>query len=73
MDVSTIKLHKRTKAALDNMMEEKESYDDVIAKLIEQKRNASLKKDLSEGYRQVGMEEQEILDEWEAASGEIRE
>ncbi|MAG16181.1 hypothetical protein CMO88_03920 [Candidatus Woesearchaeota archaeon] len=71
MDITTVKLHKGTKTALDQIRSERESYDEVIRKLIERTRNKNLKKELVEGYQKIGKEELDILHEWEAASREL--
>ena len=71
MNATTIKLHKRTKSALDELRSENESYESVISKLIMQARNKNLKNELIAAYKQLGKEELEILNEWEAASQEV--
>ncbi len=71
MDVTTVKVHKRTKAALDKLKDEKESYDEIISSLIEHKLGKNLRGDMVEGYTKVGSEELELLSEWEAGSGEM--
>lgn len=69
--VTTVKLHKATKAVLDNLKGEQESYDDVIKKLTAHAQNQSLKKELINGYKSQGKEEINFLEEWEPASSEV--
>ena len=71
MNATTIKLHKRTKSALDELRSENESYESVINKLIMQARNKNLKNELIAAYKQLGKEELDTLKEWEAASQEV--
>ena len=71
MDATTIKLHSRTKSALDKLREENESYENVISRLILQAKNKDLKEKLIAAYKQVGKEELKILGEWESASREV--
>ena len=71
MDVTTIKLHKNMKSALDKLRKGNESYETVIGKLISQVKNKGLKDELIAAYKSVGVAELEILKEWEAASQEV--
>ena len=71
MDVTTIKLHRNVKSALDRLRNGHESYEDVIGKLISQARNKALKNELIAAYKSVRKEELEILKEWEVASPEV--
>ena len=71
MDVTTIKLHKNVKSALDKLREDNESYETVIVKLISKARNKGLTDELIAAYKSVGKEELMILKEWEAASQEV--
>lgn len=71
MNVTTIKLHKGTKSALDEIRYQNESYDDIINKLISEIRNKNLKKELITAYKSMGKEDLKILEEWEVASKEI--
>ena len=71
MDATTIKLHKRTKSALDRLRMENESYEGVISRLVLQARNNGLKEELIAAYKQVGKDELDILNEWESASQEV--
>ena len=71
MEVTTIKLHKNVKSALDKLKKDNESYETVIGKLISQVRNKGLKDELIVAYKSVGIEELETLNEWETASQEV--
>ena len=71
MDVTTIKIHKNMKSALDQLKSDNESYESVIGKLISQVKNKNLKEKLIAAYKCVGKEELGVLNEWEAASGEV--
>lgn len=73
MEITTIKLRKGTKIALDRLKEEKESYDAVIARLTDKAGAKDLKKALAEGYKSLSKEELGILKDWETATGEIVE
>lgn len=71
MEVTTVKVQKKTKSALDEFREEQESYDDVIQKLVSTAKQKELKKRLIEGYQNIGRDELELLEEWEPASQEV--
>lgn len=71
MDITTIKLTKRTKSGLDRLRQENESYDRIIGKLLSQAQAKELKLRLVEGYQKKAKEDLEIMEEWEAASGEL--
>lgn len=70
MDTTTIKVQNKTKSELDKIKSSKqESYDQVIKSLIEENKRKSRKKELIEGYSQIGKEDLQELKDWEAASG----
>ena len=69
--ITTIKLRKSTKSALDNIKDESESYDSAIKRVISHIRNAGLKTELIEAYKNVGKMELKLLDEWDSASNEV--
>ena len=71
MEVTTVKIRDSTKMALDGMKKDRESYDEVIERLIAQIKNKSLKKELIEGYKSMGKEDLELLEEWDSISAEI--
>ncbi|MBI5066076.1 hypothetical protein HZA97_07600 [Candidatus Woesearchaeota archaeon] len=71
MDITTIKLHKRTKHSLDKLRLKRDSYDVAIQKLIFQVRHENLKKKLIAGYSSLGKEDLANLNEWETASKEV--
>ena len=70
--ITTIKLKKSTKSALDHVKNESESYDSAIKKMISHVRNANLKKELIEAYSIMGKKDLELLEEWEPASKELK-
>ena len=70
--ITTIKLKKSTKSALDHVKNESESYDSTIKKMISLVRNANLKKELIEAYSRMGKKDLELLEEWEPASKELK-
>ena len=63
MEVTTIKLHERTKAALDRVRLERESYDDTVQRLLSLQRKKELTEQLIEAYRAA-----EHLEEWDNAT-----
>ena len=71
MRVTTVKVLKSTKDALNELKNKKESYDEVIRKLVAKVREKTLKDELIEGYKRMGKESLEILEEWESASAEL--
>ncbi len=71
MEVTTVKIRDSTKMALDGMKKDRESYDEVIERLIAQIKNKSPKKELIEGYKSMGKEDLELLEEWDSISAEI--
>ena len=68
METTTVKLHRDTKLALDDLRSERESYDEVIGKLITHRKNKDLKKELMQGYKSMGKTDLAILEEWETSS-----
>ncbi len=73
MDVTTVKIQKTTKSALDSFRSEHESYDEAIQKLVSMAKQKSLRKELIEGYKRMGKEDLELLEEWDVASHELAE
>ncbi len=73
MSTTTVKIRESTKSALDEIKNERESYDEVIGKLLSLAKNRSLKEQLIEGYKARRKEDLEILKEWEGASAKIDE
>ena len=61
MEVTTVKLHKSTKSALDKLRVEKDSYDEVISKLIAQTENKNLKEELIQAYQSLGTEDLQLF------------
>lgn len=71
METTTVKLYKSTKAALNTLKEDGETYEGVVNRLIAERKNKNLKKELIEAYKNMGKKDLEILEEWEVASKEI--
>ena len=71
MEITTVKIQKRTKNELDAFKAERESYDEVISKMISALKQKDLKKRLIEAYKSMGKNELELLQEWEPASQEV--
>lgn len=71
MEATTVKLHRSTKSALDQMRQEDESYDEIIQKLVLEMKGKHLKKELIEAYQKKGKQDLQLLEEWEAASLEV--
>ena len=69
--ITTIKLKKSTKSALDHVKDESESYDSAIKKMISHIRNANLKSELIEAYKNMGRDDLKLLQEWDSSSNEI--
>ncbi|MBI4140438.1 hypothetical protein HY485_01230 [Candidatus Woesearchaeota archaeon] len=71
MEVTTVKVQKRTKLALEELKVERESFDVVISKLILCAKKIDLKKRLIEAYKSMGKNDVLVLKEWETASREV--
>jgi len=71
MEVTTVKLHKGTKLALDRIKQRSESYDEIILKLLAEKKMKNLKSELVEAYSSMGEQDLKILEDWETASNEL--
>lgn len=71
MNATTVKIMRKTKTALDELKSGRDSYDDVIAKLIENNRKKELRKELVRGYKSIGKEELEMLNDWDSASADV--
>ena len=71
MDITTVKLHKYTKSALDELRHNSESYDELISKLISMAKNKDLKNKLIKAYKNMGKSDLELLNDWETASKEV--
>jgi predicted CopG family antitoxin len=71
MSVTTIKMSKKTKSALEQLKQPKESYDHVISRLVNLVQNKDRKRQLIEGYKAHGARDTQILKEWEPTSNEL--
>ena len=69
--ITTVKLKQTTKHDLDKLKADSESYDDVIQKLVNWVGSKDLKKRLIEGYKSLGSDDIDLLEEWEPASREL--
>ena len=70
--ITTIKLKRSTKSAIDGIKDESESYDSAIKKLISHARNINLRGELTDAYKNMGRADLKLLDEWDSASQEIK-
>lgn len=71
MSTTTIKIHTGTKLALDDIGQELESYDEVIARLIAEVKKKNVRQELIEAYTQKKKEDKFLVKEWDNASSEI--
>ncbi len=67
--ITTIQIHEKVKNALDKLKEDKETYEEVILKLmekveIEKRKNKEL---LIEGYKEMAKDSLKINAEWSNA------
>ncbi len=69
--ITTIKLQKKTKSALEHLKEESESYDSAITRLISSASNSNLKAELIEAYKSMSKKDIELLQEWDQTSNEV--
>jgi hypothetical protein len=69
MDVTTIKLQKRTKRKLDTLRKETESYDAIVERLVAMANREHLKAALVEGYSDP--HQKEIMKEWSGIEDDI--
>ncbi len=73
MSTTTVKIRESTKSALDEIKKQKESYDEVIERLVSKEKKNGLKEQLIKAYKELGNEDLEMLREWEVASKELDE
>jgi len=71
MEATTVKIHKNTKFALESLKRDGETYEEIINRLISEKLNKNMKKELIDAYKNMGKKDLEILEEWENASNEL--
>ena len=71
IEITTVKIHKNTKSALDELKIDNETYDDIINRLISQIKNKNLKNELIKAYKNLDKEDLDTLNEWESASSDI--
>ena len=71
MAITTVKIRDETKSSLDELKSDRESYDDVIAKLVLVSKNKNLNNELIDGYKTVGKNDLKILREWDFASTDV--
>jgi|TARA_B100001971_G_C18179842_1_gene532114 hypothetical protein len=70
-EVTTMKIKRTTKRALDSIRKSTESYDETIKRLVAQKEDQNLRKLLIEGYTQKAKEDQETVADWDHTSPSI--
>lgn len=68
MGDTTVKIHRSTKDALDDLRSDRDTYDDIINKLISETKNKFLVKELVEAYQNKAEEDKKINDEWKNSS-----
>ncbi len=71
MEITTVKIHKNTKAILDTLKNDSETYENIINRLISERINRNMRKELIKAYKSMGKKELTILEEWETASNEL--
>ena len=71
MEITTVKIHKNTKYALDKIKRHNESYDEVITKLISEIKNKDIKNKLIAAYKSLDKKDLEVLKEWEVSSSGV--
>jgi len=71
MEITTIKIHSRTKHTLDEFGTENESYDQIISRLLAEIKRKNLRNLLIEGYQKNQQRDAMIAEEWEIASSEL--
>jgi len=66
MKVTTIQIHENVKSELDKLKKGKESYEDVIQKLIEyiERRKKEERSLMIEGYKEKAKDDLRIAKEW---------
>ena len=64
--ITSIQVHEKLKLQLDNLKEEKESYEEVISKLISQteKQKRAQVALLIGGYKEMAQESMKVTKEW---------
>ncbi|MBI3051041.1 hypothetical protein HYY74_01145 [Candidatus Woesearchaeota archaeon] len=70
MTVTTVKIRNETKTSLDEIKSDRETYDEVIAKLVSSAKKKNLKDELIAGYKAIGKDELETLKDWDSASAD---
>ena len=71
MEVTTVKIHKNTKAVLDTIKRDSETYEEIIHRLITERMNNNMKRELIEAYKSMGKKDLKILEDWEISSSEL--
>ena len=66
--VTTVKIHESTKHELDSVRSGKETYDQVISKLISAHKEKNLRKELINSYKENNDFDLELVNEWESIS-----
>ncbi len=71
--ITTIQLHEETKQELDIVKRDKESYEDLIIRLLEaeDKQKRMDKKLIIKGYKKMAKESLRITKEWEATDKDL--
>jgi Arc/MetJ family transcription regulator len=65
---TTIKLHAGTKAALDALKENDETYDDLLRRALRIDERDAIEAAMRDGYAKRAGDDRALLDEWDKAS-----
>ena len=71
--VTTIQLSETVKTTLENMKQDRETYEDVIVRMIKhmEKEKAKQEEQLKEEYLEMAEESKRICKEWSHADAEV--
>ena len=72
--ITSIQIHEKVKSALDKLKEkEKESYEEVIVKMMQKIEHQERQKKglLKEGYQEMAEESKKIAEEWSTVDKEL--
>ena len=68
MEITTIKIQKKTKSRLDRCRANSETYDQIIDRIITLTVKKNRNEELRMAYQSMHKEDLELFNEWEAAS-----
>ena len=70
VDITTIKLRKSTKTSLEKLRTSKESYDDVVKRLIARSIQKIMVEELRYGYQTTSVSTKDMVKLWEGTTAE---